>query len=384
VTALDAHRDGYVRLRSAAAAAAPALLAYVGVRAVGLITLWIFTNLAGVDFWSVLNGRFDSNWYRQIADDGYDAAVRIGPDGTPAPSNLAFFPLYPALIALVTALTPFSSAVAGLVVSWLAGLAAAWGIYAVGEHLRDRTTGIVLAALWGALPHALVENLAYSEALFVALAAWSLLAVLRGRWLTAGTLCLLGGLTRPTASALVAAVGLAALVAAIRRRHGWRPWAALVLAPAGYLGYLAWVGNRLGSVGAYFAMQRESWAMSYDGGGDTARVLGRTLSEPSSLAIYVVALELLVALALLVLAIMDRLPWPLLVYSVIGLLLVVGTAGGFHGKGRYLLPLFPLLLPMADGLARGRRGHRIVVVVVLALVSAWYGTYLALDWGISP
>src|SRR4029453_11972485 len=98
----------------------------------------------------------------------------------------------------------------------------------------------------GTLPHAIVENMAYTEGLFTALAVWSLLAVLRAQWLTAGTLCLLAGLTRPTAVGLIAAVGLAALVAAVGRRDGWRPWAAMALAPLGYVGYLVWVGIRLG------------------------------------------------------------------------------------------------------------------------------------------
>ncbi|MEV7095622.1 hypothetical protein AB0M80_22520 [Amycolatopsis sp. NPDC051045] len=57
----------------------------------------------------------------------------------------------------------------------------------------------------------------YSEALFRALAAWALVGVLERNWIMAG-------LVRPTAAALVLAVGLAALVAVIQRRDGWRLW----------------------------------------------------------------------------------------------------------------------------------------------------------------
>ena len=67
-------------------------------------------------------------------------------------------------------------------VAVVASLAAAWGLYAVGDHLHDRRTGVLLAVVWGLLPHAIVESMAYTEAIFTALVAWSLLAMLRERW----------------------------------------------------------------------------------------------------------------------------------------------------------------------------------------------------------
>jgi Gpi18-like mannosyltransferase len=76
------------------------------------------------------------------------------------------------------------------------------GLYAVGKHLRSRTVGVFLAMLWCVVPHALVQNMAYSESLLTALCAWGLYALLRRQWLLAGTLCLFAGLTRPTANAL--------------------------------------------------------------------------------------------------------------------------------------------------------------------------------------
>ncbi|MBV7699119.1 DUF6415 family natural product biosynthesis protein [Streptomyces sp. TRM70350] len=52
-----------------------------------------------------------------------------------------------------------------------------------------------------------------TESLFTACAAWSLYAVLTGRWLTAATLAALAGLTRPTGIAVAAAVTVTALLA---------------------------------------------------------------------------------------------------------------------------------------------------------------------------
>ncbi|RKN45453.1 glycosyltransferase family 39 protein [Micromonospora endolithica] len=366
-------------------AAAPALLAYVLLRAAGLIVLWIFSHRAGADFWWLLHSRYDSTWYAQIADQGYDQSLdNVGPDGKSRLPNLPFFPLYPGLTAGVAAVTPFSIPVAALVVSWVAGIAAAWGIYAVGVQLASRRVGLLLVVLWAVLPHAVVQNMAYTETLFTALVAWTLYALLRRRWLTAGVLCLVAGFSRPTASALIAAVGVAALVAVARRQDGWRPWVAGLLAPLGYLGYLAWIGQRLGRVDAYFHMQSTTWKIGFDGGVDTFATFRQVLTEAVPLSFYTSTLLMAIAAVLVVLLVLDRYPLPVVVYSLTFLILTVGTEEYYWAKGRYLVPAFTLLLPVALALGKARPRTRILVLGLLALISAWYGTYLSLIWTASP
>lgn len=95
-----------------------------------------------------LTGRWDSVWYQRIAEHGYGYGVRL-PDGT-FHSDLAFFPLLPALERGLSALfPPLGTAGAGLLISWLASLVAAGGIFAVGARLYGRRAGILLAVLWG-------------------------------------------------------------------------------------------------------------------------------------------------------------------------------------------------------------------------------------------
>jgi Dolichyl-phosphate-mannose-protein mannosyltransferase len=363
-------------------AAWPALALYLGLRLVGLLVLWMSAD--GERGLTAMLGAYDAAYYAGIAARGYDDAIPIGLDGRLDPTNLAFFPLYPALVALLEPLLPGGVATAGILVSWLAGLAAAWGLYTVGTQLRDRRTGVVLAGLWAVVPHGIVQSMGYTETLFTALAAWSLAAVLRRDWLTAGILCLLAGLTRPTAVALIAAVGLAAVVALVRRRDGWRPWVAAALAPAGLLAFVGWVGHRLGRLDGYLHVQSDAWLMWYDGGRYTFSTLGKVLAEPNPLAMYVTTAVLLLVAALLVLLVVDRPPWPLLVYAAVMFVLVVGGAGYYHAKARLLIPAFPLLLPIAYALAAARRSTAVVVLAVLAALSAWYGAYLCLGWGFSP
>jgi hypothetical protein len=364
-------------------AAWPALALYAGLRAVAMLVLWRAADARGRDLGGVLT-RWDGGFYLHLATQGYDTAIPLKPDGGLAPTNLAFFPLYPGLIAALDPVLPGGARVAAIAVSWAAGLAAAWGLYAVGAQLRDRRTGIVLAGLWAVVPHAVVESMGFTEALFTALAAWSLFALLRRRWLTAGVLCLFAGLTRSVAIALIAAVGLAALVAVCQRRDGWRPWLGGALAPLGFLGFVAWVGYRLGRFDGYVYVQRVAWHASYDAGEYALTQMIRILTRPQQLGFYVTTFVVVLALALLVLLAIGRTPWPLVVYAGLMFAAVVGVEGYYHTMARHLLPAFPLLLPVAYGLAAARRSTVVVVFALLTAASAWYGVYLCLIWTSSP
>jgi hypothetical protein len=368
------------RLLAAAREAAPAVGLYLGLRLVGVVILLLASDRPARRTLLLLGRRFDGVWYEQIAAHGYQGAAPI----TAHPTDLAFFPLYPGLIAALDPVCPGPPWVAALALSWLAGLAAAWGLYAIGAHLRDARTGVALAALWAVLPHAVVESMAYTEGLFTAFAAWALYAVLRRRWLIAGALTLVAGVSRPTAAALVVTVLAAAGVAAFSRADGWRPWLGGLLAPLGIVGYVGWVGVRLGRWDGYAEAQRVSWGLTFDGGGYTWGTLRGLLARPQALAIYLVAAVLVVAVVLLVLLGAERWPWPLLLYAAIVLLMTVGAAGYFHSKGRLLVPDFPLLLPVAAALAGARPVRAAAALVPLVVLSGWVGGYLCLVWRYSP
>ncbi|BCJ46123.1 membrane protein [Actinoplanes ianthinogenes] len=371
------------RRRVGLRAAWPALAGYALLRAAGLLTLWYFAAAKhrGMGF---LLGRYDANWYVGIATRGYDTAIPLNPDGSLATTNLAFFPLYPGLIALADRILPGDAHLAGIAVAWLAGLAAAWGLFAIGTHLRSRRAGVLLAALWAVLPHGLVESMGYTETLFTALAAWSLFAVLRRHWLTAGLLCALAGLTRPTGAALAAAVGIAALAAILRRHDRWRPWAAGLMAPLGFAGYIIWVGHRLGRADGYFHVQKDAWKMSYDNGSYTLSMARDLLAKPSQLAYVMCTLVLLAAIALFFALSANRQAWPLAVYALVIIAMVVFGDGYYHAKGRLLMPAFPLLLPIATALGAAHRRTVIAALLFLTAISTTYGVYLALYWTHSP
>ncbi|MFD5452162.1 glycosyltransferase family 39 protein [Streptomyces sp. NPDC127100] len=370
--------------------AAPALLGYAAVRALGLLVLGLWSVARDKNAYTLLTARWDSLWYARVAGPGYGYEVRL-PNGD-VHSDLAFFPLLPWLERLGAAVFPLSYADAGFVVSLLASLAAAWGIFAVADHLHGRRAGVCAALLWAVLPVGIVQSMAYSESLFTALAAWSLYAALTGRWVTAGTLAALAGLTRPVGLAVTAAVWAAAVVAFGRTRsataaggalpaarapaEGVRRACGMLLAPLGAAGYVLWVGHHTGQGPLGYLDVQAGWHNGFDGGLSFARFAGGMLTSfPSALAGVGLIAGVALLLWLYVVCVRQRQPLALLVYSGIVTALALGASGYFGSKPRLLLPAFPLLLPLAVALARLRTSRSAPVVAAVAVLSAGYGAF---------
>ncbi|UQT59470.1 glycosyltransferase family 39 protein [Streptomyces durmitorensis] len=355
--------------------AAPALLAYAGVRALGVAVLAAWSAAAGKSPHTLLTARWDSLWYTRVAEFGYGWEVRL-PDGS-VHSNLAFFPLLPWLERLVSAISPLSYADAGLVVSWLASLCAAAGIFAIADHLYGRRAGICAVALWAVLPVGIVQSMAYSESLFTALAAWSLYAVLTGRWVWAGVLASFAGLTRPVGAAVVAALWVtAALRIRGERKADRRMILGGVLAPLGAAGYVLWVGHRTGDGLLGYLDVQAGWGNGFDFGYAFARFIGDKFTAfPAALAGVGLIVGVALVVWLYVIGVRKKQPLPLLVYSGIVVALALCAAGYFGSKPRLLLPAFPLLLPLAVALARLRTSRSALVLGGVAAASAVYGAF---------
>ena len=347
----------------------------------------------GAHAWDVL-ATWDGWWYQQIALHGYDPKLVPVPGATGMitleGNSAAFFPLYPALIRMTSAVTGLGSYGAGLLVSILASFAAALGVYAVAERFGGRRAGFAAAGLWAVWPGSGVEWAVYSDSLYVALAVWACYAALTHRWLAAGVLAFAAGLNRPTAAALIAALAVAALLAVRRGEDGvGRPLFALALAPLGLLGYLLWVGDRMGDLGGYFKLQSGAWAHRFDYGSQTLDVLrsvpvGRfgdyLFAYPYADMIGVGVV--LLAFTLLPLLIRLRPPAVLVVYTVLTLALVLGSQQIFANVSRYLLPCFPLFLPLAAALRRLSLPMLCTVLGVAALASGSYAGYALFELGV--
>ncbi|MFI2636006.1 glycosyltransferase family 39 protein [Streptomyces collinus] len=392
------------RMRAAAVRYGPVLLTYGVLKLAGFAVFMYLLDSAG-DFrkknprfgggehaWDVL-ASWDGWWYQQIAEHGYDPALEPVPGAkgliTLEGNSAAFFPLYPTLMRLVSECTGLGLYGAGMTVSVIASFVAALGVYAVAKRLGGHRAGLVAAGLWAVWPGSGTEWSGYSESLYTALAAWACHAVMSRRWLTAGLLTCAAGLCRPTAVALVAALAVAVALSLRRREDGVRrPLAAVAVAPLGLFGYLAWVNYRMGDINGYSKLQDGAWAHKFDWGVHTFNVL---TSIPVGHFDYLFAMPfedvigvcvVLMVPVLTVLLLRLRPPAVLVVYTVLSYLMVMTTQQYFGNVSRYLLPLFPLFVPLALAMSRLRWPSLATVLGTAALASGSYAGYVLFILGV--
>jgi hypothetical protein len=161
--------------------------------------------------------QFDTRWFLLISQRGYSTPV-----------TSAFFPLYPTLIGLMTAALgdaqgPVSPAFDGIRLMVAFGVANAATLLAfVGLALlaahEYRDEAMARAAVWvlAAYPFAFFLAAPYSDGPFLAAAVFTLYFARKGSWKWAALAAFIGGLTRPTAVALVLP-----LAWEFGRQHGW-------------------------------------------------------------------------------------------------------------------------------------------------------------------
>jgi hypothetical protein len=373
--------------RRVGAVLAPALI-FLGIRETGLLVLAWMSGRNGHSVSEALRS-WDGQWFLAIAGGGYEGVPAGLVDAygqRSAETPLAFFPGYPTVVRWFAAVDGGGGI--GLVTSALTltivfGVVCSYALARLGDHVRGGSprTGLVLVALFAATPMSIVLSMAYSEAMFCALAAWSLVGVLERRWVLAGVCCALAGLVRSTGAAVVLAVGLAVVVAVVDRRDGWRPWVGGVLAPVGLLGYLAWVGVRTGEWNGWFALQERGWGTGFDGGAATVRFSLDALADARSVLEVVTVALIVVAVVLLVIGIVRRVEWPLLVYGAGVLVMDLTSNGLMNSKARLMLPAFTLLVPVALALAKRRTSTVVVTLCGLAVASSWFGAYALTSWG---
>ncbi|WP_306203835.1 glycosyltransferase family protein [Actinoplanes sp. RD1] len=322
---------------------------------------------------------WDGGWFLRVAQ-GYPEGYTYGPTGALEGNELAFFPLYPSLIRVLSALG-FNAGSSALAVSWLASVGAAVALHLLGTSLfRSRRAGWALVGICCGAPMSVVLSMAYTESLFLALLAGMLVAAHRKVWWAAGLLGLGCALTRPTGAAAAVALAVAALLAVRAGDRKWPPLLAAGVALAGVPAYLGWVGWRVGEWDAWFKIQTAGWGTSTDFGRSTVSFLADTLTLADGWVPMSVALILLAALAAAGVALVGR-PWlPLGVYGVVAMVLVYGQAGYYHSKPRLLLPVLLTLLPAVAAAARARPRVAILAISAWALFGLWYGAYLVAVW----
>ena len=326
---------------------------------------------AGIDVWA----RWDSDWYLLIAEEGYAGA----PSSTPA-----FFPLYPALVALVGRALAGHYVLAGVLVSLAACLAA----FALLHRLalpRLGEEGARRAVLYLALfPTALFLQAVYSESLFLALALATFLLAERGRFLGAGAAAGLALLTRPAGLALLPALALLAWRAERRAR------ALASVALAASVGALyplllaVWIGEPL----AFLRAQEGIWERQLSPLGPLGGLwegVDALTREDGSRALALNLQQLAFTLAFLVLA---AVAWRAFgaaygLFAAAGLALPLSVPSErwpLLSLPRFGLVLFPLVLALALLGGRRRGAHEALLTASSLLLGLFVVQWALWQW----
>lgn len=355
--------------------------AFLAVRGLGLLIFWWFSSANHLRFSLT---RWDASWYQAIAEHGYlgvpsDMLDLYGHHTVTTP--MVFFPGYPQLVRWTAMVLGHNYTVAAIVVSTVAGVVAAYGVARLARrYTGSGRTAFVMVVLFAAAPMSIVYSMGYPEALLCACTAWTLVGLAERRWWLAGLGAAAAGYVSPMAAPLILAVIIVALVDLVRRRARWDAVGAIVMAPAGMVGYLLWVASVTGRLDGYFVAQKQGWGSGFDFGWATARWFVHTWSGDRSAFTILTTWIVLAAIVLLVVGSRRKMPWQLWLFSLLAVLFVIGSSGVQWDKVRLLLVAFPLLLPIAITVARQRTSTMTLLLLGFVFTGLWFGAYALTVW----
>jgi hypothetical protein len=322
---------------------------------------------------------WDGTHYIYNAAFGFPKGVFI--HGEYKGAALAFYPLYSLLLRVGRPLG-VSYTATGLALSFMAALAAAALLWVLVRDWADRATADAAVVLFAFLPGASVLSLLYAEGVMLAAVMGCLIALHRQRWVLAGLLGAVATAARPNAIVVVACAAWGAAVA-LRdgrtrdgRTRGWRaraaPLAAPVIASLGAVAYHLYLWRHTGEASAWLHVQRDGWHERFTPLSIVhfAIHLGQ---KPFVFQAYSVLAGTAFAAVALVLLVRARPPATWLIWTV-GVLFLVVTSNNLGARPRFVLTAFPLLVPLAERLAR-RPALLGAAAGVLGALSAAYAVF---------
>ncbi|WP_210414893.1 glycosyltransferase family 39 protein [Microlunatus elymi] len=359
----------------------PVLLFHVLTRGVVIVGLWLAAKWSGRSFAAVAT-RWDGRWYLRLAANGYPSQLPMQA-GQIRPSTAAFFPFFPWLTRpLMSIGVPFW--LAAMVLNLLASSAAVVVIVLVSNEYLDRRSAQLLGCLWTAFPVSAVLSTTYSEAVFTLLGALCLLFVLRRRWILAGLAAALAGATRPPGIVFAGAVGVAAIVAVVRRRE-WRSLIGAAIAPVGFIAAVGYIGWRVGRLDGWQATEHGGWHSRLTFGRGWLSWLNPSFWTTRTEIHFLIAVLAVVLIALSIAALALRPPLPIAALIVAGAFLAFAFGGvEMDSAPRVMMAFFPVLAPLAVLLSRGPRAVRWPILGLGSVLAAVVGGYYFAFAPISP
>ena len=315
---------------------------------------------------------WDTRWYQQIVLHGYPSRLPIDDVGDVKYNTWAFFPVFPAIVKALMAITGLGFNLVSIGVATLFGGAATVALHRVllGHFTRTQ-------ALWGAVlfafgPLSFLLQLGYAESTFLFFLFMALSFMQRKRYLAMIPFALVASFTHPGALALAAAIGIQGLHRLWRRNPiPHREWitgiVAITVIVAAALFWPVLVTAITGDPSGYFDTEL-AWWRSY---------LGRVIFVPfTPFFLFYGRLWGVWGILLVVLVLAAVVFWlsrrstrtygaDLWTFSAAYIAYLVAVFLPTQSLIRQLLPLSPLL--GHPGLSRSRRRRIISLTVSVAL-----------------
>ena len=300
---------------------------------------------------------WDGWYYLGIVRDGYQADPVSG-----AYSNVAFPPLYPMVVRLLSWPIPGSEGIVAILVSNVAFLAALALLVRLGTPYLGRRRASIAAGLLVIHPFASVFAMAYSESLFLLLMVAAFLAAERGHRAWAGIFLALTVLCRLQGIALVLP-----LLILLLRQDGWRPRASLgwlLLGPLAGVAFLGYVATVTGAPTAFLDAQ-QAWGREGIGGAPVGTTIGAMFSPYQGALL----LTLIASTFLLVFVRVDRMRPE---YWLVPVLFIAAelSSGSLEAVGRITMLAFPFVWLLANRRSTfARRGWPPISVGLFAIIA---------------
>ncbi|MET3976380.1 hypothetical protein [Cellulosimicrobium sp. BE325] len=196
------------------------LALYALARAVSAVVLLVAARSQEQNLWTdaapsylaYVGRMWDASWYEQIYRSGYPDTLPVGPDGAVQQNVWAFFPLFPALVRALDAVTGLGWEVLAPTLALVCGAGAVLVVHRLvataGAAAVERRPGLPLATvlLVSVFPSSPVLQVAYTESLALLLVAGALLLLARRRYAWTTLVVVLLGFCRAVALPMAAVV----------------------------------------------------------------------------------------------------------------------------------------------------------------------------------
>jgi hypothetical protein len=307
---------------------------------------------------------WDGDWFLRAVRHGYPAHLPMV-DGHVAANPTAFFPLFPVLVRGLATLG-IDPGTGALLVSGITGATAVVAVGFLARRLAGDTAARRAALLFAVFPGTFAFSFAYSEGLVITCVGFGLIALLDRRWWLAGVLGAVATAASPVALAFVVSCAYCGIRAAwAERRPG--PLAAPVLAPLGFVAYMAYLWAHTGNLLAWRLTERGGWR-SYPSASYPFRIVWAFVHDPVSptLTGQILFFGTAAAVVGVVLMVKEHQPAPVLLYGICAL----GAAAVSQPVGlrpRFLMLAFPVVIAAATRY-RGWAYRALVGVCAVLLV----------------